>query len=378
MSNLTQDQIFLLTLNDTRTKLLYYSCLTIIPAGITLNIISSLIFTRKRFKKNTMGFYNIAISMFNNILAIFGMVTYFSQAIGKDLSLVSDFSCLFLSFSMRLFTQMSTWMNVFVTVDRMVSITYPNRFPVLKNKYKLSLLIFVQFLFICVINIPNLLFKVVTIKTVNPVTNATIITKTCTSSESIVKARDIIVLIFRMALPIFLMITMNIYLMRKLIQEKTKFKRLTELNKEYHFAFSIFFMNVLYTLLLLPNFGAVVYLNIIQYASSAQIGTRDLIVAQFVFAIGVVVASYEFFFTIFVNLLFNKLFKKEFIIFLKQLVCLEPINFVKDSSNMGAGSSNNKLTRNKKLNKDLSLNKKPNNLSSQNDSVSQPKSRKQN
>jgi hypothetical protein len=181
-----------------------------------------------------------------------------------------------------------------------------------------------------------------------------------------------------MALPIFLMITMNIYLMRKLIQEKTKFKRLTELNKEYHFAFSIFFMNVLYTLLLLPNFGAVVYLNIIQYASSAQIGTRDLIVAQFVFAIGVVVASYEFFFTIFVNLLFNKLFKKEFIIFLKQLVCLEPINFVKDSSNMGAGSSNNKLTRNKKLNKDLSLNKKPNNLSSQNDSVSQPKSRKQN
>ena len=138
MQNLTQDQLFLLPLNDTRIKLLYYSCLTIIPLGITLNIISSIIFTRKRFDKTTMGYYNIVISMFNNILAAFGMVTYFSQSIGKDLTLTSDFSCLFLSFCMRLFTQMSTWMNVLVTVDRMISITYPNKFPFLKNKYKLS------------------------------------------------------------------------------------------------------------------------------------------------------------------------------------------------------------------------------------------------
>lgn len=317
MSNQTQDQIFLLYLNDVRTKLIYYECITVIPVGIALNILSSIVFMRKKFSKITMGYYNIVISMVNILSSIFGTLNYIGQAIGKDLTLISDFSCIFLTFGMRIFAQMSSWMNVFVTVDRMVTITYPNKYPFLKNKKKLSFMILTQFLIICIINVTNLLLKVETIVTLNPATNKTITTKACTSTnEAIITIRDIIVLLFRAALPIILMISMNIYLMIKLVRERVKLKRLNELRKEYQFAISIFFMNALYTLFLLPGFVIIIYLNAIQSYKNLNI---EVAVLQFAYVIALLIASCEFFFTFFVNILFNKIFKKELIVFLNEI-----------------------------------------------------------
>jgi hypothetical protein len=121
--------------------------------------------------------------------------------------------------------------------------------------------------------------------------------------------------------------------MYKLVKEKTKFKKITELKKEYQFAFSIFFMNVLYTLLLLPAFVCLIYLNIIQYAQTSVILSRQLIIAQFAYSASLLIVSFEFLFTFFVNILFNKIFRQEFLVFTKQLVCLLPISYVNDSHN---------------------------------------------
>ena len=95
MQNLTHDQIFLLNLNISRVQLLNYTCITVIPAGIVLNIISSIVFMRKKFSDKTMGFYNIAISIVNIIFAVFGALNYTGIALGKDLTLMSGFSCIF-------------------------------------------------------------------------------------------------------------------------------------------------------------------------------------------------------------------------------------------------------------------------------------------
>ena len=334
MLNITQDQIFFSSISMTREKLLFYTCTIALPSGIALNILSTIVFSRKKFLKLTMGFYNIAISAVNIIFATFGIITNIGQTIGKDFTLMSGFSCIFLTFAIRVFSEMSSWMNVFVTVDRMISITYPNKYPFLKNKKILSTLILVQFMILCILNIPNFFFKIESIETLNPYTNMTVTTKSCTSSSSIVTIRDIIVLVLRVILPIILMISMNVYLMYKLIKEKTKFKRLNELNKEYHFAFSIFFMNILYTLLLLPTFIALIYLNIIQYAQASNIQSREVLIGQFAYTVGLSIASYELFFTFFVNILFNKIFRKEFLVFVRQLWCLMPISYVNDSQNV--------------------------------------------
>ena len=341
MPNLTQDQIFLLNLNISRVELLYYTCITVIPCGIALNIISSIVFMRKKFSKKTMGFYNIVISIVNIIFAVFAALNYTGIALGKDLTLMSGFSCVFLTYGQRVFSQMSSWMNVFVTVDRMISITYPNRYPFLKNKKILTLLIFIQFLLLCIINIPNLFFKIEYISTFNPVSNMTVTTKSCTSSSSIVTIRDMIVIMFKVVIPIILMISMNIYLMHKLVKEKKKFKKISELNKEYHFAFSIFFMNVLYTLIMLPGLITLIYLNIIQYAQTSNIQSREVIIAQFAYSVALVIITYEFFFTFFVNIVFNKIFRKEFLIFVKQILGILPKSYVNDSQNFASDNKKN-------------------------------------
>ena len=311
MSTLTDDQKFTIYMNDIRIKLLYYSNLTILPVGIILNTVSSFIFLRKKFSNTTMGFYNIIMALVNNALIILGMIAYFSQALGNDYLLISNFSCLFLSYNLRLFSQMSSWLNVFITVDRMVSITYPNKYPFLKNKTKLTLLILMMFALLGVLNIPNLFYKVDTVISYNSATNKTTITKYCTSSELVVRARDTIILVFRMALPIILMVFMNIYLILKLLKVRGKFKSKRDLTKEYYFALSIFGMNVLYVISLTPNFVSVIYLNTIQYDQTAVVGTKKFAVAQFFFAVSVVISTYNIFLVFFVNLAFNKIFRLE-------------------------------------------------------------------
>ena len=292
--------MFLLYLNDCRAQLLYYTCTYVIPVGIALNILSSIVFMRKKFAKRTMGFYNIAISIFNILFAIFSMLSFIGISYGNDLTLISDFSCIFLAFALRVFAQMSSWMNVFVTVDRIVFLKYPNKYPLLQNKKMLSVLIFIQFIILCIINAPNFFLKVHSISSTDPLTNTNITTKSCTSTETIVTVRDMIMAAFKVALPIALMTSMNIYLVYKLIKEKSKFKRLNELHKEYQFAFSIFFMNLMYILLLLPAFLILIYLNTIHYSDQPSNSlNREVIIWQFAYGVALVIVSYEFFFYVF-------------------------------------------------------------------------------
>ena len=341
MTNLTQDQQLLSNFNEKTAQLLYYTCTYVIPVGIALNILSSIVFMRKKFSKTTMGFYNIAISIINIFFAIFTILSYIGKTYDKDLTLMSDFSCIFLAFALRVFAQMSSWMNVFVTVDRMISIAYPNKYSLLKCKKRLSLLIFIQFILLCLINAPNFLFKVQTFSSTDPLTNDTITTKSCKSTETIAKVRDMIMATFKVALPIIIMAVLNIFLIYKLIKEKSKFKRLDELKKEYYFAFSIVFMNILYTILLLPAFSTLVYLTAFQYIQHPSImQTRNLIIWQFAYAVSLVIVSYEFFFSIFVNILFNKMFKKELFAFLlKRLFCLGTNSNSSQSNNIANGNN---------------------------------------
>ena len=324
MTNLTNDQIFLLYLNDCRAQLLYYTCTYVIPVGIALNILSSIVFMRKKFAKRTMGFYNIAISIFNILFALFSMLSFIGISYGNDLTLISDFSCIFLAFALRVFAQMSSWMNVFVTVDRIVFLKYPNKYPLLQNKKMLSVLIFIQFIILCIINAPNFFLKVHSISSTDPLTNTNITTKSCTSTETIVTVRDMIMAVFKVALPIVLMTLMNMYLIKKIIKEKSKVS--DALKKEYQFAFSIFFMNALYTLLLLPAFFILVYLNITQYGHGQQLSitlNKEVLIWQFAYGVALAIVSYEFLFTFFVNIFFNKMFKKELVVFLKQILLLQ-------------------------------------------------------
>lgn len=323
MSNLNEDLKFTAFLKNTEDTLFYIGSITLLPFGLISNSVSIIIFARKRFKSDTMGFYNIIISTINLILIFIGFIIYFTQSIGRDVLLISDFSCKYFSYNLYCFVEMSSCLNIFMTADRMISIAYPNRFRILKDKRKLILLILILFLSLAMLNIPNLLFKVDAFDYYNPLTNETKTLKYCTASLSVVRLRDVVVLIFRYIAPIVLTSVMNAFLLIKVFKVKNRIINhiavVSTNRKEYTFSVSVVALNFLLLISLIPSFMARIYLNTVNYEETDLILTRKVAEARLLSTIGLCLTTINFCFSFVANLAFNRLFKSEFFLMMNKI-----------------------------------------------------------
>lgn len=145
-----------------------------------------------------MGFYYSIITIVD-ILALF--LTYFlymNQITTNEYFISSNIYCKFSSYLIRILSQFSSWLNVIVTVDRVISIKYFSKPPViLKNRKFLSLLILSCLFLLSILNIPNLFFYTIVLISANNKTLA----YDCSSSSQLIFARDLIIILFRMILP---------------------------------------------------------------------------------------------------------------------------------------------------------------------------------
>ena len=71
--------------------------------GLIFNTISVFVFLRKKCWENTIGFYNVIMNINYNIIVILNALIYYPQALGNDMQLWSDFNCIFLPYSSRVF-----------------------------------------------------------------------------------------------------------------------------------------------------------------------------------------------------------------------------------------------------------------------------------
>ena len=305
--------------NNLNRKIAFYGRLTLLPIGLVFNILSIIVFQKRKFKNDTMGFYNIMTSVINVVLILMSFVIFFSQLITDDILLISNFSCKFFSYSLRLVPQWSSWLNVFVTVDRMISLTYPYKYNILKDKVKLLILIVFLFVLLAVLNLPNLLFKLEIGTNLNSTSH-----KHCMANYSIVRARDIIVFLCRNTIPFFLMIIMNSYLIYKLIKFKIKYTERKSLKRDFIFSLSIMALNILFLTSFAPNLVALIYLNALDLDStlSSEFESEKSARALLFLSIGSVISTLDFCFNFFINLVFNKLFRAQFILFVYDLLSI--------------------------------------------------------
>ena len=303
--------------------LLFYSSLTLLPFGLVSNLFSIVIFTRKRFNKGTMGFYYTSISIVNAIEITIGFFIFYTQSLHQDVLLYSDLSCKLFLYSLFLFIEMSTWLNLFVTADRMITIAYPNRFKILTNKPKLLKLFLALFLILAIFNIPNLFFQVDVSSSFNPLTNQTSTIKHCTSSPLVMRARDFVVLTFRYIVPIFLTSIMNTFLIYKVFKIKNRIRALTSvrnsIKRDYNFAVSVIALNIVFLVSLIPSCIGRIVLNMVRYEETSLILTKEVALARLFSSIGMTITTMDFCFDLLVNLAFNKIFKEEFLKFFKEM-----------------------------------------------------------
>ena len=282
--------------------------------GFMANILKILVCCRKELQKNTMGFYNIYMSV-NNILAMIfiSYLTLFPQSIGQEqLINTSYINCIMISYFLRVFLASSSWLNVMVTLDRMLCVTYLNEFKFIKDKKKLSLIIAGIFIVLCLINAPNFVFKLETQTEFDMFTNQTITRKVCISSKLISTIRDGLAVSMRIIIPLILQAVMNSILIYKLFKTRHNINMPRSLRKEYKFAFTVIILNIVDFVSDMPFLISTIFINIYGYSQSYVTTTsNEAAIASLAYISSGVLSMFMYVLLFFVNLIFNKVFRKE-------------------------------------------------------------------
>ena len=281
----------------------FYFCVVICNIGFMANILNILVSTRKKLLKNTVGFYNIFMSIFNiSTLAVAGYLDLFSQSIGqKPLILRSNLNCVLITYFIQVFSQMTAWLIVMVTADRLLCLySLFNRFKFIKNKKNLSGTVACLFLVICFINLPSFFFHL------DPQTGM------CTSVNFVVLLRDLSAMTIRVIVPLVIQLIMNTILIYKLIQVRKNLRMTKSEKNEARLAFTSIILNGVLVVTELPFIVSTILTNVYGYNETLISHTTNKSAwASFAFVCSLGFASFYYVSLFFVNYLTNKLFRRE-------------------------------------------------------------------
>ena len=277
----------------------------ILPSiGIPCNLIAVFIFWRLRGNKSNLVFLGVFQSLVDTVLLLFVLIIFRSQfTIGVNIANQSDSICKFVTFIKRYIYIASSWMQVFITFDRVIFVLhrYENGFKFMKNKLILTALIFGLWFILGLFILPNVFFYL------DPNSN------TCTSSSSINIITDIVSIVFRLYLPFALMIIFNLIMVRKIFDDtRNKFNKQTALSrKEFQLTFSVMAFDVYFFIVNFPVSIYYIFFDVNNY--SGAVANNDVFKAQYT-VVYVVTSDLTFFqqtFSFFMYLMFNKLFRGE-------------------------------------------------------------------
>ena len=273
--------------------------------GFATNSLNILVSTRRALLlKSTMGYYNILMSIFNILtLSVVGYLDLFPQSIGHTpLILRSNLNCVLISYFLRVIAQMSTWLNVMVTTDRMLCV-FPllsNKFMFIQSKRILSGIVTGLFLAICLLNVSNLFFHL------------DLQTGMCTSHTFVILLRDLTAIVTRIVIALILQLVMNTILIYKLIKARKNLHMPVSLKKEYKFAFNVIILNGVFIVTELPLFVSSILINIYGYNQTLiSHASNEAAWASFAYVCSVLFATFFYVSLFFVNFLTNKMFARE-------------------------------------------------------------------
>lgn len=333
------DALFLDWLKTTQLSVLFYSSAILTPLGIFFNIISLAVFLRKKLRGTIMAFFNILFSISNILVLLILFTQFFFTSIKLDTTILSVSSCKTIHYLIRVLIHSSSWIQVAMTVDRMLIVAFHNKFKILKSKKALSILLLIILAIILSVNFSPLTQTLVYTNTTSA--NKTTTTVRCTSSIQLLLIRDFVSLFARSILPFILMFISNLILIRAVIQSKYKLKNNITTqqsnNKEVQVAFSIIAINCVY---LVTNVPIAVVLILIDYFTYVINGKPiQLAILTFCQYVSVYLGALNYVLVLPMNIWFNKIFRLEF------LRMLFAIKFFKAENLINNSYSNRKSTQ---------------------------------
>ena len=139
----------------------FYGSIVIGSIGFLTNSLNLTVSLRENVRKTKMGFYVTFVSIFNILAIIVNILDFFPQSIGQQQTiLISTYTCALVQYFSRVLLQISQWLNVLISFDRLSFLEYRARQDQRPLNKKRSLLIILGLVtFICVINVTNLFYE---------------------------------------------------------------------------------------------------------------------------------------------------------------------------------------------------------------------------
>jgi nitrate reductase NapE component len=310
-------------LTEETHSLLFY-CATIIgPIGICTNLMNIKVSKSEEIQKTTMSFFNIRLSIFNILsITLVGLIWGFPQSIGYQVVvLTSDSACKLIPYLTRIITQMSSWLLVMASFDRMFMLmSYKNLNNVrktdkqeVKDTRKYSWLLIGLFFLFCLINSPNLFFSLQTQAHINTTTPNKTSQVLCTSKPTVVLVRDIVSRTICGILPFILQIVISVSLIYRLYKLGAVIHTVP-INRERKYTFTIIVFNIIFLLSDIFNTVCLVFINIYGYNDATYISTdsREAAIASYVYLCSLFCNMFCICVMLFfINLITNKRYRKE-------------------------------------------------------------------
>ena len=269
--------------------------------GMILNALSIAVFSRKSLWNMTMGFYNVVLACVNN-LAIFFSACYFLPLYYYRLNRLNDsfVECVLILFGQRLFTRMSSWIEVLIAVDRMVYTMFPWRLQFMNKKTYLFMIVAGLFVILIGATAQNFEYKLVA-----TTKNATSTFK-CIVDTKILVSIALTTIVTRIIIPLSVMLLANVFLIYNL----KRARRERWMYREDAFARSVVALSILFLATHLPYSALLVY-QTTHLSTNTNPYSYWSTVANFGYICALAVTSYNYIFTTLVNFVFNKLFRAE-------------------------------------------------------------------
>jgi hypothetical protein len=296
----------------------FYAYIFLGGFAVFSNILNIAVICRKKFRLTNMCFYNVIMSTFN-ILIIISRFFASTPSFGlPDFLLVSRLTCVLIPYILRVLSQISVWIYVFISFDRTLLMSYKNmeafknRSPHLREKKKLMLLIMGLIALVLIVNMPGLFYYIADQTSINPLANQTSVSVSCTAAPIVSLLRDLFTILSRFLLQLIFKSVLTFILVYKLFKLKINVTTLS-LKREYVFTFTISILNLISILSDLFVLVSYLFINIYGYNQSyISTTSNESAIASFVYVCSVAISVFLLCDLLFIiNLITNREFRKE-------------------------------------------------------------------
>ena len=247
------------------------------------------------------------------------------------------------AFAIRFVGQCSSWFEVFLTTDRFLSIVFPNRFKFNKKVTNLYLILLVIVVTLFLVNLISFWFTV-SIVQVNDddatSNNVTILLFTCAGvTKDVHLARETLGLLSLIILPVSIISLLNVKLLHTVFVSKRNLKALSKrsagdelIRKELQFASTVLSLTIIFIIFNIPLGVVSSIQNVYKYFEIVQ--SRKLRLSlENLYAWSRSLAMLYHALPFFINLRFNRLFRKQLVQLVSELTARTGlVNRVSDNS----------------------------------------------